>query len=123
MRNELEVEMVTLKLAGREYVVVLRERYERLARLAELPPIPSRDAKGNFAAVDYARASIAREIVQARLKAGMTQRELARRAGVRVETLCRIEIGKHTPSTRSIARIDLALKAAAPVQRRVRKRA
>lgn len=113
--------MVTLRLAGREYVVVLREQYERLtrlARVAEMPSLPGRDAKGNFGAVDYARASIARDIVRARLKAGLTQRDLARRAGVRVETLCRIETGKHTPSTRSIARIDHALRSATPGQRK-----
>ena len=42
----------------------------------------------------------------------MSQRDLALRAGVRVETLCRIETGKHIPSVPTIDKIDRALKEA-----------
>jgi DNA-binding XRE family transcriptional regulator len=42
----------------------------------------------------------------------MNQRDLAKLAGIRVETLCRIETGKHTPSVATIDRIDHALKRA-----------
>jgi ribosome-binding protein aMBF1 (putative translation factor) len=37
---------------------------------------------------------------------------LAQRAGVRVETLCRIETGKHIPSVPTIDKLDRALKQA-----------
>ena len=47
---------------------------------------------------------------------GLSQRQLALRAGVRVETLCRIETGKHTPSVPTIDKIDRVLKAAAKQQ-------
>jgi hypothetical protein len=60
-------------------------------RAKALPPLPQPDADGNFPAVDYGRASIARGIIRDRVAAGLTQRELAKRAGVRVETLCRIQ--------------------------------
>lgn len=102
-----------VKLKGHEYVILGREEYERLeglARVAEMPGLPEQDTAGSFTAVEYARSSIARDIVRARVEAGLTQRELARLAGVRVGTLCRIEMGKHTASTASIAKIDRALQ-------------
>ena len=113
-----------VNLEGREYVIVLREEFERLAgmaRVAEAPGLPQPDAHGNYPAVDYARASIARSILRERASLGLTQRELAKLAGVRVETLCRIETGKHTASTATIAKVDRALKHAAKRQRTARK--
>lgn len=104
-----------VKLDGKEYVILAREEFERLRRrskAAELPPLPGPDAKGNYPAIEYARASIARSIIRDRSEAGLSQRELAKLAGVRVETLCRIETGKHTPSLASIDKIDRALKQA-----------
>jgi ribosome-binding protein aMBF1 (putative translation factor) len=70
------------------------------------------DADGNYPAVAYARASLARKIIKARGPAGLSQADLARRAGIRAETLNRIEKGKTTPDTATIAKIDRALKAA-----------
>jgi ribosome-binding protein aMBF1 (putative translation factor) len=102
-----------------------REEYERLTTLAkagELPPIPPPDAQGNYPAVEYARASLARKIIRNRVAVGLSQRELALRAGVRVETLCRIETGKHTPSVPTIDKLDRALKQAAKQQAGPRKR-
>ena len=49
------------------------------------------------------------EIRRYRLQLGLTQRELAKLACIRVETLCRIETGKHTPSVATIDRIEQAL--------------
>jgi hypothetical protein len=46
-----------------------RDEYERFAILAaagELPPIPAPDARGNYPAVQYARASLARKIIRDR---------------------------------------------------------
>src|SRR5438105_13740264 len=102
----------TLRKNGREYVILPRSDYDRLrqcAEEAEPPPLPKPDAKGNYPALEYLRASIARDIVRDRLAAGLTQKELAQLAGVRVETLCRIETGKHTASTATIDKIDRAL--------------
>jgi DNA-binding XRE family transcriptional regulator len=103
------------KLDGCDYVILVREEYERLAKLArvaEAPALPAPDADGNYPAVEYLRASIARDIVRERAQAGLTQRDLANLAGVRAETLNRIETGKHTASTATIAKLDLALKRA-----------
>jgi DNA-binding XRE family transcriptional regulator len=106
----------TILLDGRSYVILLREDYERLATLAkaaELPPLPEPDADGNYPAVEYARASLARDIIRERVAAGLSQRQLAERAGVRVETLCRLETGKVTPSLTTVNKLDRALKQAA----------
>jgi DNA-binding XRE family transcriptional regulator len=104
-----------VKLGGREYVILPRAEYERLAKLArvaELPALSGPDVQGHYAAVEYARKSIARDVVRQRVALGLNQRELARRAGVRVETLCRIETGKHTASTATLARLARALQRA-----------
>ena len=106
----------TIELEGRQYVILPRKEYDRmagLARIAEMPPLPAQDERGGYPAVEYIRASLARDIVRERAKLGLSQRELAKLAGLPVETLCRIETGKHTPSVASIDRIDRALKSAA----------
>jgi DNA-binding XRE family transcriptional regulator len=102
----------TLRRAGKEYVLVPRAEYEILIKAAEFPPLPAPNANGNYPALEYARASLARDIISARIRAGLTQKELARRAGVRVETLCRIETGKVTPTVASVEKLDRALRAA-----------
>jgi DNA-binding XRE family transcriptional regulator len=107
--------VTTIRQNGREYVVIPRADYERLilrAKAVRLPPLPKPDATGNFPALEYIRATIARDIIRDRVAAGLTQRELARRAGIRVETLCRIETGKHTASVPTMDRLDRALRLA-----------
>jgi DNA-binding XRE family transcriptional regulator len=105
----------SVRLNGKSYVILEQEEYERLTALAQgavLPPYPEPDAKGNNPAVEYGQVSIARDVIRERLAAGLSREELAKRAGVRVETLCRVESGKHTPSPRTIGQIDRALKQA-----------
>ena len=50
----------TVRIAGKDYVILERNEYDRLATLAKSATLPPPDAKGNFPAVEYARASIAR---------------------------------------------------------------
>jgi len=105
-----------VKLGGTEYVILPRAEYEQLTGLlkaAKLPPLPEPDEHGNYPAVGYARASLARQIITDRVKAGLNQKQLAKLAGIRVETLCRIEGGQHTPSVATITKIDQALRRAA----------
>ncbi|MFH0980822.1 MAG: helix-turn-helix transcriptional regulator [Planctomycetota bacterium] len=114
-----------VKPDGRDQVILPRADYERLnglAKAAELPPLPKPDADGNYPAVEYARASLARNIIRSRVEAGLTQLELAKLAGIRNETLCRIERGQHTPSVATIARVEKALKQASAGRRNGRRR-
>jgi len=109
-----------VRLGGTDYVIVPRTDYDQLIRLvkaAELPAPPEPDAEGNYPAVEYARASLARNIIRDRASLGLSQRELAEMAGIRVETLCRLEKGRHTPSLPTLNRIDRALKRVAAPQK------
>jgi DNA-binding XRE family transcriptional regulator len=105
----------TIELGGKGYVILEREEYVRLMTLAKadnLPPLPKPDANGNYPALEYARTSIARDIIRDRAEVGLTQLELAKLAGIREETLCRIETGKSTASVPTIEKIDRALNEA-----------
>jgi len=101
----------SIKLKGETYVVLPRDEYDRLSCLANLPPLPEADGDGNYPAVEYARASLARKLILRRQALGWSQRELARRSGVRFETICRIEKGRNTPNVATVNRIDAALTA------------
>jgi DNA-binding XRE family transcriptional regulator len=104
-----------IELEGRRYVILTRAEYERLAglaKVAEMPPLPEPDVEGNYPAVEYARASIARSVVRDRVDHGLTQRVLAGIAGIRFETLCRIEAAKVSPNSATLAKIDRALAGA-----------
>jgi predicted transcriptional regulator len=79
-----------------------------------LPPLPKIAKDGSVPALEFARADIAREIVRRRISAGLTQQELARRVGVRPETISRLEAAKHLPHAETIERIDRALPALKP---------
>jgi len=107
---------------GKRFVLVEEAELDRLERQAmraesRLPPLPPADAKGNRPALDYLRASIARDIIRQRRALGLTQEQLAELAGLRQETLSRLESGKHSPTVRTVEKIDLALKRYAKAKR------
>jgi len=78
-----------IHLAGKTFVVVEKGYFDRIRRQAgeafenDLPPLPKPDADGNYPAVEYARASIARSLIRDRRAAGLSQQELSRLSGVR----------------------------------------
>ena len=81
---------------------------------SKLPPLPEADADGNYPAVEYVRASIARDIIRERKALGLTQEQLAKLSGARQETICRLETGLHSPTVRTVEKIERALKGARP---------
>ena len=97
---------------GRRMVVLEESEYERLRMKADEwePLLPESDVDGNYPAREHTLASIGRSIVRHRRRLGLTQVELAHRAGIRPETLNRIEQGKVSPSIRTVEKIDRALK-------------
>ncbi len=101
---------------GKRYALVEPAELRRLEKLAaaaqgaELPAWPVADAGGNRPAVEFARVSIARKIIEQRRALGLSQQELARLARVRQETISRLESGKHSPTIRTVDKIDAALK-------------
>ncbi|MCH8136002.1 MAG: helix-turn-helix domain-containing protein [Proteobacteria bacterium] len=72
--------------------------------IAAEPPLPEPNARGNRPAIETMQALLARDVLRDRFRLGLTQAALARLAAVRVETVCRIETGKHTPTISTISR-------------------
>jgi ribosome-binding protein aMBF1 (putative translation factor) len=106
----------TVEIAGKRLVILEESDYLELRSLRghaaedrEHPPLPPRNRAGRRPAAAYILASIAREVVADRKAAGLTQQELAKRAGIRQETLSRIESGKHTPTMKTLKKIDRIL--------------
>jgi DNA-binding XRE family transcriptional regulator len=62
--------------------------------------------------------ALAQRLLERRRRAGLSQAELARRAGVRVETLNRIERGKVTPDFATIRKLVVALHQSAQAPHR-----
>jgi DNA-binding XRE family transcriptional regulator len=111
--NGVAAKRVTIK--GKRVVQLEEAEFDRLLRRADEwePLLPEPDAHGNYPAVEYAFASLAIDIIRHRRRLGLTQADLARRAGIRVETLNRIEQGhRRSPTIRTIEKIDRALKEA-----------
>lgn len=101
-----------MTLDNETFVVVPKEEYQDLMARAHgvaLPAYPRADRKGRRPAIAFALTSIAREIITRRLAAGWTQDKLARQAGLRVETISRLEGAKHHPQQATIDKIDRAL--------------
>src|SRR2546422_11383671 len=79
-------------------VVVLEEReFERLLQRADEwePAMPALDQQGLYPAREAMAVIQARDIIWARRKLGLGQAQLARLAGIRIETLNRIENAKN----------------------------
>ena len=55
---------------------------------------------------------ITEQIIEDRKASGLSQQKLARLAGVRQETISRLESGKHSPTVRTVEKIDRVLQAA-----------
>lgn len=118
----------TVEIEGRRYVLVEETEFRRLERRPhakrkgdELPPLPKPDEQGNVPALEYVRASIARDIIRERKALGLTQEQLAKLSGVRQETICRLETGLHSPTVRTVEKIDRALKRATAGKRNGRR--
>ena len=109
----------TLEVNGKRMVQLPEQDYLALARRAGiqaqetgLPPLPALDADGHYPAMEHAKISLARKIIRDRKRLGLSQVELARRAGIAPESLNRLEHGKANATIQTIEKIDVALRAA-----------
>lgn len=118
----LEPAVQTVTLSGERFVILPEAAYLRLLEGVEPTlPLPERDERGNYPAVEATRVILARKLIAARGERGWSQAELARRAGVRVETLNRLEQGKHRASVATIDKLEAALAAGGRGRRPKRK--
>ncbi len=101
-----------IEIGGKRHVLVSEAEYERLVDSSRdrLPPLPPADANGYREALPFITVSIARDIIRERRAAGLSQQQLADAAGLRQETLSRIESGKHSPTVRTLKKIEAAMK-------------
>lgn len=89
-----------VQIAGKAFLLVPKEEFQSLSRDAALSLEPQ-----VFGAV-----AIGRALRQKRLKACLTQAELARRAGIRSETLSRLENGHGNSTLGTLEAIHRALR-------------
>ncbi|MBN2475351.1 MAG: helix-turn-helix transcriptional regulator [Pirellulales bacterium] len=99
-----------VELDGIRYVILRESAFEVLCRRAGLdaddPPI---DGTSSVPGFGLDRASLAEKLVRRRRAAGLSQAELARRAGIRAETLNRIERGRSTPDFATVRKLVVAM--------------
>jgi DNA-binding XRE family transcriptional regulator len=101
--------MRTYQRMRAELAALHAAKHDRTAR-EPLPALPVQDAEGHFPARETLRVILARNIIARRKATGLTQAGLAKLAGVRQETLSRLESGKHAPTVTTVDKIDTALK-------------
>ena len=103
----------SVELDGVRYVILRESIFELLCQKASImidAPTSGEDtASSDF---DLDQPSLADKLVRRRRAAGLSQAELARRAGVRAETLNRIERGRTTPDFATVRKLVVAMNAA-----------
>lgn len=108
----------TFTMNGRRFVILPETEYRRLRESRRgktpedewgLPPLPDKLPSGNYPALEYARAVTARDLIRTRRSLGLSQADLAHKAGVRVETLNRIERAKINASPAVMEKLDAVL--------------
>lgn len=104
----------TLEIRGEPFVLIPKREFDAWSQqLMNIgPPLPAADQNGNRPAVPAMLALLARKLLRRRLAAGLSQQELAKVASVRVETISRLESGRHQPRRGTMAKLEKALNAA-----------
>lgn len=107
------VEHRQIELEGIEYVILRKTHFDALCRKAGIDR-ESLTSEEKASAPDFGldRESLSKKIRRRRRAAGLTQTGLARRAGIRPETVNRIERGRTTPDFATIRKLVEAINAA-----------
>lgn len=95
-----------IELDGNWYVILREDEFRALTE--------AQNAEGKNDVLDAMNVSdqrLADRLLQRRQTAGLTQKDLAELAGVRVETLNRIEKGRTTPDFKTIRKLVNAINA------------
>lgn len=112
-RSGRAVECERVELDGVRYVIVRESVFQRLCEQAGVSSGPAADEETQVAsALSLDRASLAEKLTRRRLAVGLSQAALARQAGIRPETLNRIERGRATPDFATVRKLVVAMNAA-----------
>jgi DNA-binding XRE family transcriptional regulator len=111
-KSHARIDHQRLELDGIRYVILRETVFEMLCQKAcvgeQTPPSESPATPG----LDLDRVTLAEKLVRRRQVAGLSQAELARSAGIRPETLNRIERGRTTPDFATVRKLVVAMDAA-----------
>jgi DNA-binding XRE family transcriptional regulator len=99
-------------LDGVRYVILRESLFDALCQRAGIEADIPDDASSLTPAFDLDKANLSEKLRRRRQVAGLSQAELARRAGIRPETLNRIERGRTTPDFATIRKLVEAMNAA-----------
>ncbi len=91
-------------LDGTWYVIMREDEFCEMTR-----PKGCRNAGDDLDAVNMSNQRLADRLLQRRQEARLTQKDLAALAGVRVETLNRIEKGRTTPDFKTVRKLVNAM--------------
>ncbi|MEA1951789.1 MAG: helix-turn-helix transcriptional regulator [Planctomycetota bacterium] len=108
------IETQKIVLEGTMYVILRESAFAELCLAAGVSPRDDYRYPHDTldAGIDLDQASMAEKIKRRRQSAGLSQAELASRAGVRPETLNRIERGRTTPDFSTVRKLVIAMNAA-----------
>jgi DNA-binding XRE family transcriptional regulator len=107
------VECKRVELDGVRYVILRESVFHRLCENAGVKESFGPSIEDNSpVAFDIDRISLAEKLLRRRHAACLSQAELARRAGVRPETLNRVERGRTTPDFATVRKLVVAMNAA-----------
>ena len=102
-----------MELDGIRYVILRETVFELLCQKAGIRlESLSTGEDASSSDFDLDQPSLPEKLVRRRQACGLSQAELARRAGVRPETLNRIERGRVTPDFATIRKLVVAMNAA-----------
>jgi DNA-binding XRE family transcriptional regulator len=112
-KNRQVIDCRRLELDGIRYVILRETAFECLCEKAGVEHDPSATgAEPLEGGLSLDRSTLAEKLVRRRRAAGLSQAKLARRAGVRPETLNRIERGRTTPDFATVRKLVVAMNAA-----------
>jgi DNA-binding XRE family transcriptional regulator len=107
------IDLQLLELGGVRYVIVRESAFDYLCKQAHVKWQELRVHKeGLKPGLDLDGPSLAEKLVRRRVASGLSQAELARRAGIRPETLNRIERGRTTPDFATVRKLVIAMNTA-----------
>ena len=112
-KAQSKIDYRSVELDGVRYVIVRESVFDRLCERADVEAVPIPvEGQTPETTTDLDGVSLAEKPLRRRLAARLSQAELARRAGVRPETLNRIERGHTTPDFATIRKLVVAMDAA-----------